>query len=37
MGRRQAVRHWVLISACVGSNPTGPAIFLFQILSGVDF
>ena len=26
MGRRQAVRHQVLILACVGSNPAGPAI-----------
>jgi hypothetical protein len=25
MGRSQAVRHRVLISACVGSNPTAPA------------
>lgn len=25
LGRRQAVRHRVLISACVGSNPTVPA------------
>ena len=31
MGRRQAVRHWVLIPACAGSNPAGPAIpFLFN-------
>ena len=27
MGRRQAVRHQVLILAFVGSNPAGPAIF----------
>ncbi len=27
LGRRQAVRHWVLISACAGSNPAAPAIF----------
>ncbi len=26
LGRRQAVRHGVLISACAGSNPAGPAI-----------
>ena len=25
MGRRQAVRHWVLISAYAGSNPAAPA------------
>lgn len=28
MGRRQVVRHGVLIPACVGSNPTAPANFL---------
>ena len=27
LGRRQAVRHQVLILACVGSNPAAPAIF----------
>ena len=27
-GRRQAVRHQVLILACVGSNPAAPAIFI---------
>jgi hypothetical protein len=28
LGRRQVVRHGVLIPASVGSNPSGPAIFL---------
>ena len=28
LGRRQVVRLWVLISACVGSNPTVPAKFI---------
>ncbi len=28
LGRGQAVRHGSLESACVGSNPTAPAIFM---------
>jgi ribose-phosphate pyrophosphokinase len=33
MGCRQVVRHWVLISACTGSNPVTPAIH-FLYLTG---
>lgn len=29
LGRRQAVRPWVLIPVCAGSNPAGPAILFF--------
>lgn len=40
MGRRQAVRHKVLILACGGSNPSAPAIlvcyYLFRPLVIVD-
>lgn len=25
LGRRQVVRHWILIPACEGSNPSAPA------------
>ena len=28
MGRRQVVRHWVLVPAFAGSNPAGPAKFV---------
>jgi hypothetical protein len=28
LGRRQVVRHQVLVLVCVGSNPTGPTLHL---------
>ena len=31
MGRRQAVRHWILIPAFAGSIPAAPAIYYTPI------
>ena len=33
MGRRQAVRQWILIPPCGGSNPPAPAIFQANCVS----
>ena len=34
MGRRQAVRHWVLVPAFAGSNPADPANFTKENWAG---
>ena len=31
LGCSQVVRHWFLVPACVGSNPTTPAIYLSSL------